>query len=37
MAVNLSPVGGVAAQFFNNDGTPLLIQRLPETFPIQIL
>lgn len=24
MAVNLSPVGGVAAQFFNNDGTILL-------------
>lgn len=23
MAVNLSPVGGVAAQFFNNDGVPL--------------
>ena len=23
MAVNLSPVGGVAAQFFNNDGIPL--------------
>ena len=23
MAVNLSPVGGVAAQFFNNNGTPL--------------
>jgi hypothetical protein len=23
MAVNLSPLGGVAAQFFNNDGVPL--------------
>jgi hypothetical protein len=23
MAVNLSPVGGAAAQFFNNDGVPL--------------
>ena len=23
MAVNLSPIGGVAAQFFNNDGVPL--------------
>ena len=23
MSVNLSPLGGVAAQFFNNDGVPL--------------
>lgn len=23
MAVNLSPVGGVAAQFFDNSGNPL--------------
>ena len=23
MAVTLSPLGGVAAQFFNNDGVPL--------------
>ena len=23
MAVNLSPIGGAAAQFFNNNGVPL--------------
>ena len=44
MAVNLSPVGGVAAQFFDNSGNPLtgmvdggaIFMQSPYTSPVDV-